>query len=349
MSIQALYGLGLIILAGISMGCTILPMKFARGWRWENIWMAFTGISQIVFPSLLLLMTVPHGFAAYGYANPSAVRYALLLGFGWGIGNTFSGIGYTMLGIGLGTSLVLGLTAAIGSIVPLAILFPERLLSSGAVVLYVGVAVMLAGLILSAQAGRKRQALRPKHEVTSHAEIGAFGKGDIRIGLLICIASGVLSSMLNLGLVFGDDIRLTALRLGASGVASVNMVWLPVEAAGFLPTLFYCGYLLTKNHTWSVYFRPGTASHWFIAMLMSLFFLGGLSLYGLGAGRLGEMGPILGFPVFMSTIVFTGNTGGLVTGEWRGSPRAAYAYGLSGLAVLIVAIVCIGLGKAAIG
>lgn len=89
--------------------------------------MAFTGVSQVVFPSVFLLLTVPHGFAAYGSAKHSAVTYALLLGFGWGIGNTFSGIGYTMLGIGLGTSLVLGLTAAIGSVVPLAILFPERL------------------------------------------------------------------------------------------------------------------------------------------------------------------------------------------------------------------------------
>jgi L-rhamnose-H+ transport protein len=216
-------------------------------------------------------------------------------------------------------------------------------------VLYGGVAVMLVGLVLSAHAGRWRQALRPKHETTSGADISAFGKGDIRVGLLICIASGVLSSMLNLALVFGDDIRVTAERLGASSVASVNMLWLPVESAGFLPTLFYCAYLLTKNKTWSVYLRRGTLSHWFIAMLMSAFFMGGLSLYGLGVGRLGEMGAILGFPIFMCTIVFTGNTAGLITGEWRGSPRVAYAYGLAGLLLLAAAIVCIGLGKAAIG
>ncbi len=36
------------------------------------------------------------------------------------------------------------------------------------------------------------------------------------------------------------------------------------------------------------------------------------------------MGAVLNFPVFMSTIVLTGNTAGFITGEWRGSPRGKH-------------------------
>jgi L-rhamnose-H+ transport protein len=349
MSVELLTGVGVIVLAGMVMGCTILPMKYAIKWKWENIWMAFTGFAQVIFPTVLIELTVPNAWQAYHVAKLSALASALLLGFGWGIGNTLSGIGYTMLGMGLGTSLVLGFTAAIGSLLPLVILYPGQLWSSSVALLYIGIGVMLAGLALSAQAGGRRQAIRHENEITTGAELQAFGKGDIRVGVLICVVSGILSSMLNLGLVFGDDIRLTALRLGASNIGAVNMVWLPVEASGFLATLFYCSYLLTKNRSWSLYFSEGTGSHWFIAMLMAAFFTGGLSLYGLGAGKLGTMGAIIGFPVFMSTIVLTGNTAGLVTGEWRGSPRTAYVFGTAGLFLLIVAIVCIGLGKAAVG
>jgi len=346
-TLELLTGLGVIVFAGMLMGCTILPMRYAIKWRWENIWMAFTGFAQVLFPLVLLELTVPEAWQAYKAAKPSAVASALLLGFGWGVGNTLSGIGYTMLGIGLGTSLVLGLTAAIGSLLPLVILFPGRLGSSSTALLYIGIGVMMAGLTLSAQAGRQRQAIRSESETTTGADLKAFGKGDIRVGLLICVVSGILSSMLNLALVFGDDIRLKALRVGASNIGAVNMLWLPVEASGFLATLFYCSYLLTRNRSWSLYFSKGSGSHWFIAMMMAAFFMGGLSLYGLGTARLGEMGAIVGFPVFMSTVVLTGNTAGLVTGEWRGTPRIAYVYGMAGLLLLVVAIVCIGLGKAA--
>jgi L-rhamnose-H+ transport protein len=331
------------------MGCSILPMKFCTRWKWENIWMAFTCFAQTVFPSIVLELTVPSSWQVYKVVKTSALVSALLLGFGWGIGNTLSGIGYTMLGVGLGTSVVLGMTAAIGSLLPLAILFPDRLRSPSILLLYLGVAVMMAGLTASAQAGRWRQTCRSARETTAGADIQAFGKGDIRIGLVICVVSGILSSMLNLALVFGDDIRLSALKAGASNFAAVNALWLPVEGSGFLATLLYCMYLLTRNKTWSLYYSPGSSSHWFIAMVMAAFFMAGLSLYGLGAARLGEMGAILGFPVFMSTVVLTGNIAGLVTGEWRGSPRIAYGYGVVGLVLLILAIVCIGLGKASIG
>jgi L-rhamnose-H+ transport protein len=251
------------------------------------------------------------------------------------------------LGIGLGTSVVLGVTAAIGSLLPLAILFPERLWSSSIVPLYAGVAMMLAGLTVSATAGRRRQTGRNETDTTTGADIQAFGKGDIRIGLLICIVSGILSGMLNLALVFGDDIRISMLKAGASSFAAVNALWLPVEASGFVATLLYCMYLLRRNQTWSLYWV--SRSHWLIALVMAAFFMAGLSLYGLGAARLGEMGAILGFPVFMSTVVVTGNVAGLLTGEWRGSPRTAYIYGIVGLVLLILSIVCIGVGKASTG
>ena len=45
--------------------------------------------------------------------------------------------------------LVLGLTAAAGSLVPLAVFFPGQLIASSALGLYAGVAVMVFGLILS--------------------------------------------------------------------------------------------------------------------------------------------------------------------------------------------------------
>jgi len=44
-----------------------------------------------------------------------------------------SGIGYTMLGVGLGLTIILGLTSSLGLPIPLAVLYRERLASSAAV------------------------------------------------------------------------------------------------------------------------------------------------------------------------------------------------------------------------
>jgi L-rhamnose-H+ transport protein len=348
MSFHGLAGIGYIVVAGVAMGCSILPMKYATKWKWENIWMGYIGFAQVILPCLVILITIPQPWKTYREATLSAILSAVLLGLGWGIGNTLSGIGYALLGIGLGTSIVLGLTAAIGSLLPLIILFPGRLESRAACLVYVGIVVTILGLILSAHAGRLRQEHRPKGETTSSADIKAFGKGDIRLGMVVCIASGILSSMLNLALVFGDNIRLAALRRGATQMGAVNLLWLPVEIAGFLPTLFYCMLLFRKNKSWAYFRCPGALSHWLIAILMGALFLTGLSVYGLGTAHLGEMGAILGFPVFMSTVVITSNTAGLITGEWRDSPRSAYLYGLSGLLLLLSAIVIIGWGKSSL-
>lgn len=329
------------------MTCAIVPMKYARRWQWENIWLLYIGFGQVVFPLILVGLTAPKAWAAYVTAKPQALAAAAVFGFGWGVGNVLSGIGYTMLGVGLGLTIILGLAASAGSLIPLAVLYPERLASTPAVALYLGVFLMLAGLILCFRGGRVRQAQRLQKEITRGADLQAFGKGDLRTGVIICIASGILSSMLNLAFTFGDDIRKSALQLGMTGEAAVNTLWLPIFLFGFLPTLIYCLYLFNRNGSWRAFAQPATGSHWFFGMLMGLLFVTGLSLYGIGSLRLGTMGPVLGFPVYTSAMVLSANTAGIATGEWQGSPKAAYAYELLGILLLITSIVVIAFGNRA--
>jgi L-rhamnose-H+ transport protein len=331
------------------MACAIVPMKYATRWKWENIWILYIGFGQVVFPLLLVHFTAANAWEVYGAAKRSAVISAALFGFGWGIGNVLSGIGYTMLGLGLGLSIILGLTASAGSLIPLAVLFPDRLKTPSAYALYLGVLIMLAGLVLCSQAGNLRQDHRAAEETSTGADIEAFGKGNLRIGLIVCIASGILSSMLNLAFTFGDDIRSTALRFGLSRTGAVNALWLPVFLGGFVPTLIYCLYLFKKNRSWYAFARPGSGSHWFIGILMGFLFVTGLSLYGIGSVQLGRMGAVLGFPVYTSAMVLAANTAGFLTGEWRGSPRSAYLYELGGILLLIFSIGVIAVGNEGLG
>jgi L-rhamnose-H+ transport protein len=345
LGLSVIIGLGMTILSGTIMTCAIVPMKFARRWKWENIWLLYIGFGQVVFPLLLIRLTAPNAWAVFASAKPSALVATALFGLGWGIGNVLSGIGYTMLGVGLGLTIILGLTASLGSLIPLVVLYPDRLTSPAALALYFGVLVMVVGLILCFHAGNLRQTHRPQMETSSGADLQSFGKGDLRAGVIVCITSGILSSMLNLAFIFGDNIRTTALRQGMSDISAVNTLWLPIFLFGFLPTLVYCIYLLVRNGSWRAFVQPGNGSNWFIGMLMGLLFVTGLSLYGIGSLRLGTMGPVLGFPVYTSAMVLSANTAGFLTGEWRGSPRSAYVYELIGILLLIGSIVAIAVGN----
>jgi L-rhamnose-H+ transport protein len=190
LNLSVLFGVALTVLSGTLMTCAIVPMKFARRWRWENIWLAYIGFGQVVFPLILVGLTAPGAWAVYVSARPRALAAAALFGFGWGVGNVLSGIGYTMLGVGLGLTIILGLAASAGSLIPLAVLYPERLASAPAVALYLGVLLMLAGLILCFQGGNLRQAQRSQGETAGGADLDAFGKGELRTGVIICVASG---------------------------------------------------------------------------------------------------------------------------------------------------------------
>lgn len=100
---------------------------------------------------------------------------------------TLAGIGYTMLGMGLGVSIVLGLTASVGSLLPLLLLYLGRLGSGSSLVLYAAVAVMLMGSAISAKAGGLRQSIRSPEEIASKVDITAFGKGNMRSGIIIVL------------------------------------------------------------------------------------------------------------------------------------------------------------------
>ena len=66
-------------------------------------------------------------------------------------------------------------------------------------------------------------------------------------GFLWAFISGILGSMLNLGLAYGGSIQRAAQQHGASLAMMSNAVWLPCLYAGFLPGAIYCYILMRKR------------------------------------------------------------------------------------------------------
>jgi L-rhamnose-H+ transport protein len=164
------------------------------------------------------------------------------------------------------------------------------------------------------------------------------GKPSLIKGLTFCVLGGLGSGMVNLGLAFSGPILKAAQAQGASRVWSPNAAFLPLMLAGGIPSLIYCSYLIQKNQNAHQFWAAGTSGHWFLTALMAFLWFASTILYGAATTNLGQLGTVLGWPLFMSVVVITAAVWGIITGEWRGSgnkPRVLMAIGVG---ILVVAI-----------
>ncbi len=334
------WGLMLVLLGGALNGSFVAPMKRLAKWRWENIWLIYVITGLMIAPWLVAVGTVPHLGSIYHQASWSVLANVILYGFAFGIGVSLYGFGVTRIGLALGIPVIQGVNTAFGSLLPLAVLHPDQFHTHRGLALMVGTLVMIVGLVSLSLAGWIRE--RKQNP-------GAAGpaRSGFAVGLVVCILSGIFSSMFNFTLVFGDELKQRALAAGASPAMASNAIWALAIGSGFIANAAYCIYLLNKNRTWGVYLSKGTGTvYCLVGVLMGVVWFVGVILYGMGARALGPLGGIVGWPVFMSTVIIAGVIWGIASGEWKGSSRASMAYCLVGLGILFLAIVVIARGNA---
>jgi len=326
-----LSGLAMVLAAGLMNGSFAVPMKWTREWAWENTWLAWSLVGLLLFPFALTLRTVPAVFEIYRQSDPGVLLRVCLCGAAWGISQVLFGLGIRRAGVALGFAIVVGLAAATGSLVPLWLLQAGN--NAGWSMLIAGIAIILAGVGLCSYAGQLKDGSN------------AASDGGSRSGVLLCVAAGLGGSMINVGMVAGAPLAALARSQGVAPVHSTNAIWMPLLFSGFLATSIYCAWLLTRNGHWRSFTMRGERGYWLLATLMAVCWFGSVELYGIAAARLGEWGPVLGWPIFLSASIATANVWGLATGEWRHAAVRPRRFMLAGVSMLIVAIFFIGLSS----
>jgi L-rhamnose-H+ transport protein len=325
---EATLGLFMILVAGVMNGSFAVPMKLTQRWAWENTWLMWTIYGLFVLPPLVTFSTIPNPIGAYRETGLGVVAAVAACGAGWGISVIFIVLAVDAVGVALSFSIMLGLSAALGTLVPLVFLHSDKIATPAGIIVLSGLALLLIGVGICAVAGKQRETVlgvRP-------------GKPSHLKGLVYCVLGGIGSGLVNLGLAFGGAILKLVQDQGASRVSSPNAAFLPLMLAGGIPSLIYCSYLIHKNHTADRFRAAGTLSYWFLTALMALLWFGSTILYGAATTNLGQLGTVLGWPLFMSVIVITAAVWGMITGEWRGSGNKPRIVMGCGVGVLVVAI-----------
>jgi len=336
-------GIALALIAGVLNGSFAAPIKYAKGWKWENIWAVWGLMGMLVFPWLIVIATIPDPWRIYANAGARGLLLPIAFGLGFGLAQIFFGLGIAAVGIALNFAIAIGLSTALGSLVPLVVLQRERIFTPQGKMIFAGVALILAGIVGCALAGKMKET----HLATS-AETpreSSAVKMSFGAGLLLCILAGCGSPLINFGLAFGAPLIARAAAQGAGPGSQANIIWAPLVTASLLPYWLYCGYLWRKNHTWQLFAAKGTSLNWLWGAVMGLLWFGSTVIYGGVSARLSSMGPILGWPLFMSAIILTSNAWGFATGEWKGAGGKALTTMLLGILLLILGFVTLALAS----
>ena len=328
-------GFMFVVLGGIVTGSFFLGLKYVGPWKWENIWLVYVTLALLVMPVGLTLATAPHLRAVLGTAPSGDVSRVLLYGAGWGIGAVLSGLGVARMGMAVGVSVLIGVDAAVGSFVPMAINTPDMIVKKKGMVVIIAVLTLLVGVAVVGFAGKERE----RSQALSEKPIQ---QGGLAAGLLICVLSGIFSAMMNFAFVFSGSITQAAMSLGATESGALNVVWLITLVGGFIPSGLYTGYLLTRHRTWKNYLFPRTGPFYFIGFGMALLWYAGVLFYGWGAKGMGPTGAVIGWPLYMAILILASTVCGFVTGEWKGASTQAKRWMGAGLGILMVASVILG-------
>jgi L-rhamnose-H+ transport protein len=332
MSPSVLAGLALILLAGLMAGNCMLPMKFRRRWQWENTWLVFSLVALVALPWALALLLAGDVGAIYRGLTLGQWLLPFLLGAGWGIAQVLFGLSIARLGLALGCAIIIGLGSLFGTLVPLFFRNRAVLGTARGTLILCGLAVMVAGVVVSALAGRQREEKKP-----------AAGTG-YALALAMALLCGLMAPMVNYSFAFGQEIAERAVRLGVPATRAGYAVWPVGLAGGLLPNLAYAVYLLSRNRTWSA-FRGPWAREAGLAALMGVFWMGSMAVYGVAAVYLGALGLSVGWGLFQIFNIMSANVSGVLTGEWRTAPPGALRRLYFGLVLLGCATVILAAGN----
>jgi L-rhamnose-H+ transport protein len=327
-------GILLALLAGILNGSFAAPTKYTGRWKWENVWAIWAVVAFFVVPWLLAIVTIPHLFAVYSGANARTLSTVIGFGAAYGIAAVCFGLGVEAIGIALNFAIALGLSTVVGSLVPLLTLHPEQMFTPKGMTIQAGIAVVLLGIIVCAVAGRAKE--REIVQAAPASDERTTTRTSFKVGLAFAIVAGVGSPFINFGLAFGGPLLMGAAAEGASAASQANVIWPPLLTATLIPYLAYCVYLWRKNNSLKLYALPGTASYWLLGALMGVLWMSSIAIYGTASATMAQMGPVLGWPLFMSAIIITSNVWGFATGEWRRVRRATVLTVSIGMLLLIL-------------
>lgn len=318
------------MIAGFINGSYAFPIKYMKKWDQENIWLAFSTLTFLTIPWIIVSLLVQHLF----HVLAAIPTYLLLIligsGFIFGIGMILFTFSLKYAGLGIAFILNISLGAVFGSLLPTLMLDKGRFFSTFELLHTVAMLLFIAGVI-AASIAVKRRSLN-KSSIQNNNKIRW-------LGILFGSLSGVFTSFQGISYAYTfPKIQAIGRQLGISGVGIDNVPWIAIFSAAFIPYAIYFFCRTMKNKSYVNYIHRDIKRYWFFILIMGVFYFSSLLFYSYSASLIGSFGPALSWPIMMIFIILTSNFWGIVQGEWKNASIQAYSFLIISILLLIAAV-----------
>ena len=330
-------------LGGSAAASFYVPFKKVKNWAWESYWL-ISGIAAWIFmPIIIGYLTTPHFFSVLLSSPHNSLFWCFAFGILWGIGGLTFGLSMRYLGMSLGYAVALGFSAALGTIIPPIYngTFLKLFSTPGGAFVLAGVVVCLIGIAICGWAGTRKE-----NELSSEDKISNIEEYNFRKGILVAFVSGVLSACMAFGIAAGHPIAKIAVKNGTDSLWQNNVVLVVILLGGFITNFLWCLVLNKKNKTFSDYFEGEPKvqrKNYFFSSLAGAIWYMQFFFYGMGTTKMGKY-DFVSWTLHMSFIIVISNLWAIYLREWKGTSKLTKAVIMSGLVVIIFAIMLIGYG-----
>lgn len=338
--LQVLLGIFLHGIGAVSATFCYMPQKKTVKWSWQSYWLAQAVVCWLVLPIFVAWLTIPHLFTVLHEAPTNIMVQSFIFGCIYGIaGNTF-GVSIRYIGYSLTYTIAIGMSCVLGTLCPLIYKgeLIQKLSQIGGGWIIIGMILGLVGLICFGVSGRAKEAQQNNNNTSK-----------FKIGLILCIVTGLFVWFQNLSFEIGQPIIDLAGKYGAGDFKN-NVIYIFSFTGAFATTLVYTSYLHIKHKTFKEYLN-GTVvkgkEMWLyilMAILSGVMWYSQFLFYGLGHNQLGKF-KFTSWAIHMIMLVLFSALAGIILKEWIGVKAKTLRILIIALVVLFVAILFLTYGN----
>lgn len=301
--------------SGFFQAAFAVPVRYFRGWRWEQMWMGQSVTANVLFP-LVWAACVPAAFWNQAAHLPWSHWLSVYAwGLVWGLGGVAWGLTMARLGLAFANSFVFGVTTVTGTLLPLAMKAvdspPHPWLFAVGLAICV-IAIVAVGVLR--RHGRQDPLLPMPALLRSYPAI-----------LGVALFAGIASAGYGLAFAFAFPAIRGLIASGASELSATLAVVLPAYLGAACVSIPVGAIVAVESRSLGLLFGKHAAWNWSLALVMGLCAAATALLYGYAGSGVGHPSPNVSFGVFISFLVLGGNLLGLAAGEMRGASRAVRA------------------------
>jgi L-rhamnose-H+ transport protein len=172
------------------------------------------------------------------------------------------------------------------------------------------------------------------------------------LGLFVSIISGILSACFNFGIEAGKSMADVANNLWKAGhpgqgefLFQNNIIYIVILWGGLTTNFIWCMILNSRNKTFGDYTNKKTPlfSNYIFSALAGITWFLQFFFYGMGESKMGNGAS--SWILHMAFIILVANAWGIALKEWKGVSSKTKATIISGIVVIIIAVLVVGYGN----